>query len=88
MGDEFVLDYAIQFFPTWLAVVILIAVGFGLWKLARSFGRRSQTDPLPGRATPQHAAPCYSEWCSTQTSLGLVDGGHDTLGREVLSCRD
>ena len=34
-GDEYVQDFAIQFFPTWLAVVILIAVGFGLWRLAK-----------------------------------------------------
>lgn len=36
-GDEFVYvqDFAIQVFPTWLGVVILIAVGFGLWKLAK-----------------------------------------------------
>jgi hypothetical protein len=36
MDDEFVFvqDYAISFFPTWLAVVILIAAGFGLWRLA------------------------------------------------------
>jgi hypothetical protein len=33
--DEYIQDYAIQFFPTWLAVVILIAVGFGLWKVAK-----------------------------------------------------
>ena len=28
-------DYAIQVFPAWVAVVILIAVAFGLWKLAK-----------------------------------------------------
>lgn len=34
-GNEYVQDFAIQFFPTWVAVVILIAVVFGLWKLAK-----------------------------------------------------
>ena len=28
-------DFAIQLFPTWVAVVILIAVAFGFWKLAK-----------------------------------------------------
>jgi len=31
----FIHDYATQFFPVWVAVVILIAVAFGLWKLAK-----------------------------------------------------
>jgi hypothetical protein len=31
----FVRGFAIQLFPTWLAVVILIAVAFGVWKLAK-----------------------------------------------------
>ena len=31
----FIQDYAIQISPVWAAVVILIAVAFGLWKLAK-----------------------------------------------------
>jgi len=36
-GDEhaYVHGFATQLFPTWLAVVILIALAFGLWKLAK-----------------------------------------------------
>jgi len=34
-GDEFIQDFAVQLFPAWVAVVILIVVGFGLWKLAK-----------------------------------------------------
>jgi hypothetical protein len=32
----FVEDYAHQFFPTWLAVLILIALAWGLWKLVKN----------------------------------------------------
>jgi hypothetical protein len=31
----YVHDFAIQLFPIWIAVPILIAVVFGLWKLAK-----------------------------------------------------
>jgi hypothetical protein len=29
----YVQDFAVQWFPTWLAVLILIVLAFGLWKL-------------------------------------------------------
>jgi hypothetical protein len=32
---EYVQDFAVQFFPTWLAAAIVVAVLFGLWKLAK-----------------------------------------------------
>ena len=35
MGDEYVHGFAIQFLPTWVVVILLVAVGFGLWKLAK-----------------------------------------------------
>ena len=36
-GDEhaYAHGFATQFLPTWLAAVILIALVFGLWKLAK-----------------------------------------------------
>lgn len=34
-GGVYVEDFAIQVFPVWLAVVIVIAGAFGLWKLAK-----------------------------------------------------
>jgi hypothetical protein len=33
-GDAFVHDFAFQV-PIWVAVVTLLAVGFGVWKLAK-----------------------------------------------------
>jgi len=34
-GGAYVEDFAVQFPPDWLAVVILIALAFGLWKLVK-----------------------------------------------------
>ena len=33
-GGAYIHDFAIQV-PIWVAVVILVGVGFGLWKLAK-----------------------------------------------------
>ena len=72
-------SFAIQFFPAWLAVVILIAVAFGVWKLATLAwaaiaGRRRYVAPTVARTQAPTDSSSWRGGC--RSALGAIVKEH------------